>query len=97
MHAGKNYIAYIHKDRDSDFGVSFPDLPGCVTVGKTLKQARRMAVEALSMHIAGLIEDNEVVPTPSTLDDLKNDPDVKGTAAFLVSVEPQANSRKVAK
>jgi predicted RNase H-like HicB family nuclease len=25
------YIALIHKDPDSDFGVSFPDLPGCIT------------------------------------------------------------------
>ena len=97
MHAGKNYIAYLHKDRDSDFGVSFPDFPGCVTAGKTLEQARRMAAEALAMHIAGMIEDNEVVPTPSTLDELKNDPDAKGTVAFLVSFEPHANSRKVAK
>ncbi|MBF8254958.1 MAG: hypothetical protein HW373_1653 [Deltaproteobacteria bacterium] len=43
------YIAYLHKDRKSDFGVSFPDFPGCVTAGKTLDEARRMAVEALSL------------------------------------------------
>ena len=97
MHAGKSYIAYLHKDRDSDFGVSFPDFPGCVTAGKTLEQASGMAAEALAMHIAGMIEDNEIVPTPSTLDDLKNDPGMKGAVAFLVSVEPHANSRKVAK
>jgi predicted RNase H-like HicB family nuclease len=97
MHAGTNYIAYLHKDRDSEFGVSFPDFPGCVTAGKTLEQARRMAAEALAMHIAGLIEDDEVVPAPSTLDDLKNGSDMKGAVAFLVSVEPHANSRKVAK
>ena len=29
------YIAYLHKDRKSDFGVSFPDFPGCITAGKT--------------------------------------------------------------
>jgi predicted RNase H-like HicB family nuclease len=38
-----DYIAYLHKDRDSDFGVSFPDFPGCVTAGKTLDEARRLA------------------------------------------------------
>ena len=26
-----NYIAIIHKDSKSDFGVSFPDLPGCIS------------------------------------------------------------------
>jgi predicted RNase H-like HicB family nuclease len=29
------YIALIHKDAGSDFGVSFPDFPGCVTAGST--------------------------------------------------------------
>jgi predicted RNase H-like HicB family nuclease len=60
------YIAYLHKDRDSDFGVSFPDFPGCVTAGRTLEEARRMAAEALALHIAGMIEDGEMVPDPST-------------------------------
>ena len=32
-----NYNALIHKDADSEFGVSFPDLPGCVSVGATLE------------------------------------------------------------
>ena len=40
------YIAYLHKDRDSDYGVSFPDFPGCITAGKTLDEASRMAAEA---------------------------------------------------
>lgn len=33
-----DYIAYLHKDGSSDFGVSFPDFPGCVTAGKTLEK-----------------------------------------------------------
>ena len=83
-----DYIAYLHKDRDSDFGVSFPDFPGCVTAGKTLEEARRMAAEALALHIAGMIEDDEVVPAPSNLDALENDPNMKGAVAILVNVEP---------
>src|SRR5271168_2729108 len=82
------YIAYLHKDHDSDFGVSFPDFPGCVTAGKTLEEARRMAAEALALHIAGMIEDGDEVPAPSNLDALTNDPNMKGAVAVLVSVEP---------
>jgi len=82
------YIAYLYKDRDSDFGVSFPDFPGCVTAGRTLEEARRMAVEALTLHIEGMVEDDEVVPAPSNLDALANDPDMKGAVAVLVSVDP---------
>jgi len=55
-----DYIAYLHKERNSDFGVSFPDFPGCVTAGKTLDQARRMAAQALALHIDGMIEDAQL-------------------------------------
>jgi predicted RNase H-like HicB family nuclease len=88
------YIAYLHKDGKSDYGVSFPDFPGCITAGSTLDEARRMAAEALSFHIAGMREDGEVPPEPSTLDDLCNDPAMKGAVAFLVTVaEPEKTIR----
>lgn len=48
------YIAYLRKDEDSDFGVEFPDLPGCVSAGRTLDEARAMAAEALAGHVAAL-------------------------------------------
>jgi predicted RNase H-like HicB family nuclease len=84
------YIAYLHKDRDSDFGVSFPDFPGCVTAGKTLEEAQRMAAEALAVHIAGMIEDSDALPDPSNLDALGNDPNMRGAVTVLVNVEPAA-------
>jgi predicted RNase H-like HicB family nuclease len=88
------YIAYLHKDRKSDYGVSFPDFPGCITAGSTLEEARRMATEALSVHIAGMREDGEELPEPSTLDQLQNDPAMKGSVAFLVeAVEPEKTVR----
>ena len=88
------YIAYLHKDAKSDYGVSFPDFPGCITAGSTLEEARRMAAEALSMHIAGMREDGEKLPAPSTLDELRNDPAMKGAVAFLVEVnEPEKTVR----
>jgi len=64
------YIALIHKDTGSDYGVSFPDLPGCVTAGATLDEARAAAVEALALHLQGLVEDGEAIPEPSSLDDI---------------------------
>lgn len=76
------YIAYLHKDRKSDFGVSFPDFPGCVTAGKTLEEARRLAPEALlTLHIQGMIADGEPIPEPSTLDDLAGDPAIRNAVA----------------
>ena len=86
-----DYIAYLHKDRNSDFGVSFPDFPGCITAGKTLEEASQMAAEALALHIAGMIEDGVEIPEPSNLDALATDPLLKDAVAFLVHVEPETS------
>ena len=48
------YVSLIHKNPDSDYGVSFPDLPGCATAGKTLDEAITMAAEALALHLEGI-------------------------------------------
>jgi predicted RNase H-like HicB family nuclease len=82
-----DYIAYLHKTEGSDFGVSFPDFPGCITAGRTLEEARRMAIEALALHIQGMVEDGITVPEPSKLDDLENDPELRQGVAVLVSAE----------
>ena len=82
------YIAYLHKDRDSDYGVSFPDFPGCVTAGRTLDEASRMAAEVLALHIQGMIEDGDPLPEPSRVDDIAADADRRGAVAFLVNVAP---------
>lgn len=65
-----NYIGLIHKDADSDYGVSFPDFPGCVSAGATLDEARAEAEEALALHIEGMIEDGDAIPVPSSLEEV---------------------------
>jgi predicted RNase H-like HicB family nuclease len=78
------YIALIHKDPDSDYGVSFPDFPGCITAGATVDEARRMAERALAFHIAGLVEDGETVPQPSPLEQVMGDPENRNAVAIFV-------------
>ncbi|MGH6677676.1 MAG: type II toxin-antitoxin system HicB family antitoxin [Bradyrhizobium sp.] len=82
----RSYIGLIHKDADSDFGVSFPDFPGVVTAGTTLDDARAMAEEALALHIEGLIEDGESVPEPLSLEEVMTHPDNRSGVAILVAV-----------
>ena len=86
----RSYIALIHKDADSDFGVSFPDLPGCVTAGESLDEARAFAEEALALHFAGLAEDSEAAPEPSTLETIMEDRDNRDAVAVLVPVRGAA-------
>ncbi|MBW1941039.1 MAG: type II toxin-antitoxin system HicB family antitoxin, partial [Deltaproteobacteria bacterium] len=69
-----NYIAVVHKDAQSDFGVSFPDFPGCITAGKNIDEAKDMAHDALLLHIQGMIEDGEPCPAPSKLEQIMSDP-----------------------
>lgn len=83
----RQYIGLIHKDADSDFGVSFPDLPCVVTAGTTLDDAREMAEEALALHLEGLAEDGEAVPEPSSLEEIMSDPENRLGVAILVSVK----------
>jgi predicted RNase H-like HicB family nuclease len=81
------YIAYIRKDDDSDYGVEFPDLPGCVTAGRTVEEAHAMACEALAAYVEVLNERGRPVPKPSTLDDLKNDKHRKNAVVSFIELD----------
>jgi predicted RNase H-like HicB family nuclease len=91
----KNYIAIIHKDPKSDFGVSFPDFPGCITAGTNIDDAKDMAQQALALHIQGMIEDGEQLPFPSKLEEIMADPDFADAAAYLVVEVPDSKHRTV--
>ena len=44
-----------------------PDLPGCVTTGQTVAEIESNIREAIELHLEGMAEDGEPIPTPSTL------------------------------
>ena len=81
-----NYIALIYKDENSDYGVMFPDFPGCVTAASTLDEAKSEAKEALSGHIEIMKEDNELLPVPTSLDDIMKEREYRDAVAFLVEI-----------
>ncbi|MDT3381533.1 type II toxin-antitoxin system HicB family antitoxin [Labrys neptuniae] len=91
----RQYIGLIHKDPDSLYGVSFPDLPGCVSAGATLDEARDMAAEALALHLQGMAEDGEAVPEPSSLEAIMADPENRDGVAILVPVAQEVKSVRV--
>lgn len=79
-----DYIAIIHKEKKSEYGVSFSDFPGCITAGKTIDEAKNMAHKALEFHVDGLLKDGEQLPepTPADLVQFKD-----ALALFIVSIE----------
>ena len=67
-----HYIALIHKEKESGYGVSFPDVPGVTAVADSLDEALREAGVALGFAF----EDWQgPLPSPRSLDELRMDPD----------------------
>ncbi len=80
----RTYIGLIHKEPSSDYGVSFPDFPGCITAGDTLEKARAMAAEALALHIEGMASSGLEIPKPSSADAVVAHPDACDAIALVV-------------
>lgn len=80
-----HYIALIHKDADSCYGVSFPDVPGVIAAADTLDEALAEAAEALAFAADGWANDTGMsFPRPRNLDELRADPDFLESAADAV-------------
>ena len=69
------YVSFIHRD-GAGYGVSFPDFPGCVSVGDTVDEAVRHGCEALAFHVEGLVADGARIPPPRSIDAIKADADL---------------------
>ncbi|UCI09528.1 type II toxin-antitoxin system HicB family antitoxin [Mesorhizobium sp. B1-1-8] len=67
--------------------LSFPDFPGVVTAAPTIDEARRLAKQALALHVAGILEDGEAVPEPSSLDQVLASSDHSALTTLLVPLK----------
>jgi predicted RNase H-like HicB family nuclease len=81
------YPVVIHKDPDSDYGVSVPDLPGCFSAGSTITEAIAMAQEAAECHIEGLLLDSDPAPSPSDIEVHKDNPDFADGIWAIIEVD----------
>lgn len=83
------YIGLVHKDADSSYGISFPDLPGVIAAEETFEDVLREGAFALGFALedwpGGL-------PEPRTLEQLRQDTEFEEWArdAVLVAVRPKA-------
>ncbi len=89
------YIAVIHKEKDSDYGASFPDLPGVIAVAEKLEDLRGLAQEALALHLEGMAEDGQELPVPSSLEAIAGNPDHDDAAALIVIAAPETGRPSV--
>lgn len=82
----RHYIAIIRKEKGTCYGVDFPDFPGCVTAADTVEEAQARAVEALDLHVDGMVEDGEPLPEATGLDAIIEDPDSCNGMVLAVQV-----------
>ena len=59
--------AVILEQADSNWAAYVPDLPGCITTGKTIEETERNMREAIQGHLQTLREFGEPVPRPTSL------------------------------
>jgi predicted RNase H-like HicB family nuclease len=76
-----HYIALIHKEEASGYGVSFPDVPGVIAVANSLDEALREAAAVLAFAFEDWQGD---LPAPRSLDDLRKDADFREWSADAV-------------
>lgn len=81
------YPVVLHKDLDSDYGVTVPDLPGCFSAGETIDEALAEVVEAIECHIEGLLIDGEPVPSPTSIETHRDDPNYADGVWALVTID----------
>lgn len=90
-----HYPAVVDKDPDSDYGVVFPDFPGCVSAGSTLDEAVLGAHEALAGHVALMVADDDELPTPTPLEVVAAERDASTVAITLVGVTLPGKAQRV--
>ena len=85
----KYYTAFIHKEKGSIYGVSFPDFPGCVSADETQERSLRSGREALQLCVDAMFEEKLHIPEPGEVDPKwinSQAPDIIGSALIPVEV-----------
>lgn len=82
------YPAIFHSNDDGTFTITYPDLPGCISEGKSLGNAIFMAQTALNQWIEYLTDKEQPIPPASDLTAIQID---KGEFVNLVRTELKDN------
>lgn len=82
------YLVAIHKDPDTGFGVTIPDVDGCFSYGDTFEDALENAKEALAGHLEILAEDGADIPTPGDQSEHLGNPDYKDALWAFIELDP---------
>mgnify|MGYP000612148505 CR=1 FL=1 len=92
------YPSIFSFDEDG-ISVEFPDLEGCFTCGDTTKEAIKNAKEAMGLHLFGMEEDNETIPEPTDIKNIKleNNQSIVLIEVYMPIVREAINNQSVKK
>lgn len=85
----------VYKDKRSDYGVTVPDLPGCVSAGASMEEALEAVKEAIICHLEGMLLDHEPLPRPKPIEAHRGNPDYADGVWAVVEIDPAKISGKV--
>lgn len=92
-----HYVAIVEEEEGKAVGLWFPDLPGCVSAGDTVEEAMSNAAEALALWIDVAAQNNQPIPAPRSLVDLKRDPEIAAEIdRYMVALIPFHPRRRAA-
>ncbi len=75
----------LHTDDGVRFGVTVPDLPGCFSAGNGIEDALASVVEAIDLHLEGMIDCGSDIPVPLTISKHRANPDYADGLWVIVS------------
>ena len=81
------YPVVIHKDSNSDYGVTVPDVSGCFSAGQTVDEALQEVTEAIECHLEGLLMDGESIPVPHSIEYYQNNSEYTGGVWAVVTID----------
>jgi len=81
------FAVVLQKDEDSEYGVTVPDVPRCFSAGTTVTEALESVEQALAFHLEGLVVDGEEPPSPTCIDEHRNNPDYAGGVWAVVEID----------
>jgi predicted RNase H-like HicB family nuclease len=87
------YVGLVHKEKDSAFGVQFPDVPGCFSAADDMNHVVSNATEALSLWA-----EDAALQAPRSPEEIISDKEIAvelAAGAFLISVPLTENDTRV--
>jgi predicted RNase H-like HicB family nuclease len=81
-----SFLGLIHKEENSSYGICFPDVLGCISVGDTFEEALSNGREALEFHLEMMAKDGNGLPKARSYEKLLQDPETMELAEDAIWV-----------